>query len=1007
MKNKRHRFLSIGILLFCFLSFISSNVVASNLSDGDKVTLNLKNVTIKTFLEEIQKQTNLNFVYNADHAKSLKLITVKAKDESVISVLNRALAGSGFTYKIEGNMIMIRYQAGKVRSKSRNQKLSLTIKVTDETGREPLTMAVCSIKSLGIFAVTDNNGITELKGVPDNEEVNLEISYLGYESYKQALSLMKDVQLNIKMKQTSLQLKEVSVVAKNSAAGVSTSSSIGRQAIDHLQAVSLADIMQLVPGNLMTNTDLTSKSNLQIRTLTNNTTNAFGSTVIVDGVPVSSNANMGAQGSYSQTEFSGTDLRQISADNIESVEVIRGIPSAEYGDLTSGAVIVKTKTGYTPWQIKGKVNPSTNNFSLGKGFKLKNNWGTLNTNADYAQAWGDPRTKTKSFDRYSASVNYTKDFFKIWRTSTSVNYSGLIDWSGNDPDQINDGTFTKEKSAKISINHNGKIGINKLLSRTLSYTLGLSYSQGENRRNTIVSNSTGFLPILTATETGYHQVPFETSSYKAAGGSKSYPKSFYFKLSNSFYYNLKSLYQRFNMGVEYKNESNSGIGYYNDNDRYPLQPNNNGRPRSYSDIPALNQVSGYLEDNIRWKFGKRTFKLQLGGRFTSLQPGKEEQTFSFSPRINTSVNISSWLEMRGGFGINSKTPGLIHLYPDKKYTDRISVNYLPVGKPAEQLVMYHTMVYDTQRTKGLKNANNTKYELGFDIKLPKNRKLSIIAYHDKTGNGFGPLTEYYTYTSNVYTKDKGLITSPGQATTVAWNNPARIDTVFSTTGKIGNTNVSINKGIEMDLDLGEIPAIRSAFYLTGAYMQTEGYTNGLNTSDPSNLPSKYSISNTTPFKIVYPSGSSKDINRRFSTNLRMVCNIPSLRMVASLATQVIWYTYSATTNQKMDPIGWIDTDDLSYHKITASMLNDPNYTIKEVLLSKQRRNPKNNPAASEPVLWMMSGRLTKELGKNSGFSFYANNLFYYEPFKSNNLTTTLSQRNEGTFNFGVELFFNF
>jgi hypothetical protein len=108
----------------------------------------------------------------------------------------------------------------------------------------------------------------------------------------------------------------------------------------------------------------------------------------------------------------------------------------------------------------------------------------------------------------------------------------------------------------------------------------------------------------------------------------------------------------------------------------------------------------------------------------------------------------------------------------------------------------------------------------------------------------------------------------------------------------------------------------------------------------------------------------------------------------------------------MDPIGWIDTD-LSYHEITASMLNDANYKIKEVLLSKQRRDPKNNPASSDPVLWMMSGRLTKELGKNSGFSFYANNLFYYEPFKSNNVSTTLSQRNEGTFSFGVELFFNF
>ncbi len=39
----------------------------------------------------------------------------------------------------------------------------------------------------------------------------------------------------------------------------------------------------------------------------------------------------------------GVDLRTVSAGNIESMEVIRGIPSVEYGNLTSGVVIVKTR----------------------------------------------------------------------------------------------------------------------------------------------------------------------------------------------------------------------------------------------------------------------------------------------------------------------------------------------------------------------------------------------------------------------------------------------------------------------------------------------------------------------------------------------------------------------------------------------------------------------------------------------------------------------------------------
>jgi len=119
----------------------------------------------------------------------------------------------------------------------------------------------------------------------------------------------------------------------------------------------------------MGNTDLTQQSNLQLRTLSNNNTSAFGSSIIVDGVPMSNNATM-TQGGFSSTAFTGTDLRQISADNIDNVEVVRGIPSAEYGDLTSGLVIVHSKTGVTPWQFKGKINPEMQNYSLGKGFSL-------------------------------------------------------------------------------------------------------------------------------------------------------------------------------------------------------------------------------------------------------------------------------------------------------------------------------------------------------------------------------------------------------------------------------------------------------------------------------------------------------------------------------------------------------------------------------------------------------------------------------------------------------------
>lgn len=89
---------------------------------------------------------------------------------------------------------------------------------------------------------------------------------------------------------------------------------------------------------------------------------------------------------------------------------------------------------------------------------------------------------------------------------------------------------------------------------------------------------------------------------------------------------------------------------------------------------------------------------------------------------------------------------------------------MPQDDKAGQILMYHTQVYNVQRTKGLKNATNRKWEAGFDIKLSDKHKLSIIGYHDKTANGFGSATEYFTYTANYYSAEKGLVITPGQAT---------------------------------------------------------------------------------------------------------------------------------------------------------------------------------------------------------------------------------------------------
>ena len=884
-----------------------------------------------------------------------------------------------------------------VAASAQNNKVHVT--VTEKATREPVIMGTVALDPSSQTAVTDMKGQVTFSNVPAGR-YTLVARYVGFEPCKVNVNVTnKDLNLKAELVESSLALKEVTVTAKTRESGASTSSVIGRQAIDHLQATSLADVMQLIPGQLMDRPDLTQQQGLQLRTLQNNSTMAFGTSIVVDGMPMSNNGDV-SQGAFSGTAFTGTDLRQVSADNIDEVEVIRGIPSAEYGDMTSGLVVVHSKVGVTPWQVKAKINPGLQNYSVGKGVRM-GKAGIINANLDYAKAWGDPRQKTRSYDRYTANIGWGYDISRRWHIDTKLRFMQAKDWSGKDPDAIQDGTENESKNTSFGLTHNGKIQMELPLMRTLKYTAGLTLSKADTKNTSYVAVSSGLLPILTATETGYYSVPWKTTSYLATGINESRPGNVFLKLTDDIFWRKGKTLQSFKVGVDYRYDWNSGKGYYNEDDALPYRPNSNGRPRAFSDIPGLHQLSAFAEDQFTYTINNvNRLRVNFGLRFTSLQPFSDLATTALSPRLNVAFSVTKWLDIRGGIGMNSKTPGLNHLYPDKKYIDDVVGNFTLASTP----VYYtHTQVYDVQRSEGLKNATTTKIEAGLDIKLPKDRKLSLLAYQDRTPDGFEAAPDYFTYTYNLFDNTATLpITdfSTGYAEQFS---------CFATTGQLDNTNKTVNRGVEFDFDLGELPLLKTTLYFSGAWNETKtDWSTRMNTTGvPAALltGTKYSGRNISPVRIVYPSGLDYTRLRRFVNTLRAVTHIPQLHMVASFTAQVIWHNSTWSYTADKDPIGWIDNN-LVYHDINSSATIDfPGGSFAANDEKLQLRYTDNEPNKS-PTTWNLSARLTKELGKVGGLSLYVDNCLFYEPYMKGNNTNTLTQRNTGKFAFGAELSLN-
>ena len=243
-----------------------------------------------------------------------------------------------------------------------NYKVKLTGTVYEyghNNRRLPLEFAAVSIPEIALGTTSNENGRYTLENVPTGK-IRMQIQYLGKVSIDTLINVSKDLVLNFTMRNEDFKLKEVTVTATNSRSGKSTSSHISRSAMDHMQATSLYDVMSLMPGGISQNQDMSSAQQINIRQVSSSSgpeapMNAMGTAIIRDGAPISNNANLSAMNptvlSGTETPASlaggaspagGTDVRSISTENIESIQIVRGIPSVEYGDLTSGAVIINT-----------------------------------------------------------------------------------------------------------------------------------------------------------------------------------------------------------------------------------------------------------------------------------------------------------------------------------------------------------------------------------------------------------------------------------------------------------------------------------------------------------------------------------------------------------------------------------------------------------------------------------------------------------------------------------------
>ena len=935
------------------------------------------------------------------------------------------------------------------------KKVSIEGTVTEYNTKEPIAGCVVSIPTLELWVVTDAKGRFRMPSVTTGS-YTIEATCLGYEPLSYKVTITASIgALSLRLKESSLQLNTVTVTAQRGRS-INSSSTIDRQAMVHLQATSVKDVMQLLPGVVTSNPDLTSSSYnfIGIRDLNPNMTsvetlgvNSSTVGIYVDGASVKNDASLVGEKAtgFGQPVSKGIDMRTISTDNIESVEVVRGVASAEYGNMSAGAVIVKTKQGRTPYEVRVKAVPNTKAVALTKGYALGPDKGFLNVGLDYANAMKDIRTSKDAYDRGTFSVNYSNTFNRD-RTPFQFNakVSGYLSKGTSKPDaddlSQDERKFLDDKS--LSLNLNGSWLLNKSWITSLKYVLSHTMTR-EYARNKALSTFVG-VANPGATEPGEGFVEFTPHDYMSDIRN----------LSMAYYTNAKlmaevsgrygKVYNKAMLGAEWSNSGNTGKGQYYEGVR-PIQ----FRPQPFSDIPFMNQVAVFVEEKVTLPVGKTSLTLQAGGRFTYLATDRLNDKWAVDPRFNLKYTIISnrapkkvrELSLRAGWGIQTTLPGLYTLYPFASYIDNYSLRLPAAGeRPAMEAWTTEVTTAEELSNRDLKMQYSKNFEVGVDFEM-FGIKGSIAYYNEKMRNGYSTMYTpgVYSYREYNYSGAETPVyiddpNNPGQKVLGVNGEPLDYETVtkFKRIAKPGNNNKYDKQGVEYTFDFGQIRAIRTSIIVNGAYMQMKNMPDvGVKQLfDLSYNSGKIQINGENVYNPVYggyDGGKSLQgtaIRKRFNSNFSFITHIPKLRLITSLTVQCVWldrsrsfknsgvYYEDAEGNKIYDFEGQVDgtlyKDPDWYMDAAGNVLPfDPSLYDGELGNAFQiYRTTSTNSSLfvqnSFKPYFMANIRITKEIGNIAQISFYANNFTNSRPKMK--LQSTGSYRMVNTeMYFGAEL----
>lgn len=867
-------------------------------------------------------------------------------------------------------------------------------------------------------SITDNNGEISLDLLLGEHQ--FKFSHETYLTKEITSFLDKNKSLIIVMQSDDIALQEVILTAREDK-GLTTKSVINRKAMEHLQPSSFSDLMELLPGGLAKTPNLTSTNRALLREISGvpsgYASSSLGIQFMIDDNILNTNSDMQRSLNDSQMRYApsahnkivtGVDMRSISTNDIESVEIIRGIPSAEYGDLTTGLIKIERKLGATPLQARLKVDGFSKQYYIGKGFKVKDNW-SLNASFDFLDAQSNPSNDTQNYQRISASIRSDiklKLFNHSLRWKTNLDFAGNLDNVKLDPDNSLAGIDSyKSYTRRINFANNFIYTLSKKSFFNV-VTLNTSIQQSLDRiEQTQFVQYGGPTTLAISTEEGENIGIFAKTSFISNYMTDGKPLDMNARFRTSGKRSLLGMTHNYELGADWRYSKNNGKGNVYD----VLQPPSatmTTRPRSFKDIPATQNLAAFIGDKIDYKLNKHAFTLYAGLRVSKLLGVDKsykisDQVFA-EPRVNFQYGLPQFMvagkpfqiDVTMGYGQFYKQPTTYYLYPNVQFRDYSQLNYYHND---EQYRYANYMTYvQPQVNKELTAAKNIKKEIRVDFSYNEHN-FFVSYYNEEMRNGFRSVNQYNINSYKNYDATKVDInnwTANGPDLT---NVPYTIVKEHAAYAKTENGSVTKKQGIEFQYRSPRFKGINTRFTLSGAWFETKYYNDIPVYEKPS--VSVGGIPGSFPYIGIYENDDTYR-NSNLNYNLMMDTYVPSLDLTFSASVQGSLFIYNMREKIIDTPTSYIDLEG-QMHAFTDADRTD---LYKQWLI---RPVGTSNPLSRRTSYTVnVNLKVTKSIYKALRASMFVTRIYNYEnPYYYNNVKVELE--NKPAPYFGMELNYNF